>query len=262
MDEKEFGIRRPVVIEVAGPAGAGKTTLAQALARHDNCARSGPSIHRRRHMPWLARSTLGLLPSFFNLYRTRRLWLPLESKELICLDTLHQLVVRESAKGIPLLILDQGPVYTLTYLWLRGHESIRNGCFTGWWKNSYTKWARTLQAIIWLDAPDDVLMHRIRTREKSHEVKDFSDQAIQKFMHGYRGAYEDVIATLTAHNGPKLLRLNTERLTVTEMVDQVLVMLGHDLPQEISFGAPIAFPFAESSFSASRPDRKDFGRRP
>src|SRR5438309_118717 len=90
-------IKSPVVIELVGPAGAGKTTLAQALAQHDG-HRPGPYIQRRRHLPWLARSALALLPRFFALYRTRRLWLPLENKELICLDTLHQLVVRESTK--------------------------------------------------------------------------------------------------------------------------------------------------------------------
>jgi len=114
------GTKRPMVVELTGPAGAGKTTLAQALAQ-----RPAPSIQRRRHMPWLARSTLGLLPAFFALYRTRGLWLPLESKELICLDALHQLVVRESTKDTKLLILDQGPVYTLTYLRLRGTSLSR-----------------------------------------------------------------------------------------------------------------------------------------
>lgn len=221
---QEIGTKRTVVVELVGPAGAGKTSLAQALIQQDDSMRSGVCIQRYRHLPWLAKSTIGLLPRIVDHYRTHRVWLPLETKELVCLDALHSLLVREIADSKGMLILDQGPIYTLAFLRLRGHESIKNGCFSGWWQRSYRKWATMLDAIVWVDAPDSVLAHRIRTRVKPHEVKEDTDPAIQKFIYDFRGTYEEVIAALTAHNGPRLLKLDSERLTIPEMVNQVLAL--------------------------------------
>ena len=213
------------VVELVGPAGAGKTALSQALIQHNQALRLGPSIRRRRHWRLLLTNILWLMPAFLDLYRTRRRWLRVESKEIISLNTLHELVVRESKKGKS-LILDQGPVYTLTYLHLRGNEGIKSGRLARWWEEAYQSWGQTLHTIIWLDAPDFILTQRIRSRQKSHEVKDYSDAAIHEFLQFYRGGYEEVIARMTAQNNRlRVLRFDTDRESVAQVSAKVLMEL-------------------------------------
>jgi thymidylate kinase len=206
---------------LVGLAGAGKTTLAEALTRRDPSMRPGPSIQRSRHLYRLVTSGILLVPSMLRLYAMQRLWLPFESREMICLDTLHQLVTRESFRGAKMLVLDQGPVYALTYLHWRGHHAIKSRCFKRWWHRSFTKWAITLDAIVWLDAPDSVLIQRIREREKPHEVKEWTDQAMLEFLHNYRSAFQQIISALTRLRRPKLLCFDTQREPLDQVFHQV-----------------------------------------
>ncbi len=194
---------RPAVIELVGPAGVGKTTLSLQLEA------SGQGL---RGTIWfvplvrLARSTLRQVPTAFTLYREtgRLLWD--EVKHLARLDALHASLRAPRWQGARMVVLDEGPVYTLSWLQVIGHPRFRGGPPPSFWEHTLQRWSRSLDAVVVLDAPDHVLTDRIRTRDKPHLVKDRSVDEVSAFANAYRVATERVLTDLQALGGPPVLR--------------------------------------------------------
>ncbi len=84
------------------------------------------------------------------------------------------------------------------------------------------RWAGRLDAVVWLDAPDEVLARRIRGREKPHRMKACSDEEISAFLARYREAYEGVLSELRAASGLKVIRVSTDAGTPEQIAEEVL----------------------------------------
>ena len=82
-------------------------------------------------------------------------------------------------------------------------------------------WAHTLDLVVWLDAPDAVLMGRIRGRGKAHRAKGADDVAAAEFLRRYRAAYAGELTMLRAA-GVRVLALDTQRETVGAVAGRVL----------------------------------------
>jgi hypothetical protein len=104
-------------------------------------------------------------------------------------------VVEEEAPRHRVIILDEGPVFALS--WLDVFFS-RNGDRVPalWRRRVVAEWARLLDVVVFIDASDITLAHRIRTREKPHMVKDLPDEEIFGFSAGFRRAFERAIGEL------------------------------------------------------------------
>jgi len=196
---------RPLVVELAGPAGAGKSAIARALVRLD------PEIHARPRVSpqsYLA-SMPGLVPTFLGLHWPFRGVLGKEMKRILRLRALHRLVHR-AGNGCA-LVFDEGPVYMLARILFFGGKNIETQAFVRWWRRAIADWAATLDVIVWLDAPDDVLAVRIRTRPQWHRYRGADDRALTAFLDSYRAAFARVLTELTAAGGPQLWSLATDR---------------------------------------------------
>jgi broad-specificity NMP kinase len=217
-----------MVAEIVGPAGAGKSTLTKVLRERDRSMRTGLSV-------WglpptlLCLNALLSLPRFVGLYRSRGRIRRDEVKLIVRLSALHQLLGRESSKSYRTLLLDEGTIFALVKLLAFGDNAKGNRNGNGrsnhldaWTQSLLSRWASRLDAVIWLDAPDEVLAERIRTRGKAHRVKDKSDAEIFAFLARYRDSYERVISELTARHGLKVIRFSTEHQSLEEMADQIL----------------------------------------
>ena len=84
------------------------------------------------------------------------------------------------------------------------------------------QWASALDMVIWLDAPDAILVERIRARSKWHLVKEKPEQVANKFLARFRTSYDQIIARLTANCGPRVLRFNTKQESLDQIVDKAL----------------------------------------
>ena len=92
------------------------------------------------------------------------------------------------------------------------------------------RWAATLDVIIWLDAPDALLAHRIRSREGSHPRAHLPDDLLYEFFAQWRAGYQHVISELTANHGPQVIKLATDQESMDQIADKVLIGLNGRLP--------------------------------
>jgi len=182
-----------VVVELVGPAGAGKTTLAENVRRADASVHVGLSVWGLPR--WrLLRGAIGLIPTILaSAVRRRRLrWV--EIAHMIRLDALRRKLRREKSRH-RVIMLDEGPVFGMSWLDLafakRGAQPpVR------WRRRTLARWVDVLDSVILLDAGNDELAERLRSRAKVHRMMNGSDGAIQRFANDYRKAFDAVIDDL------------------------------------------------------------------
>jgi len=173
----------------------------------------------------LARSVLRQVPTAFALYRATGALLWDEVKHLARLDALHDALRITHWNGTPLVLLDEGPVYTLSWLQVIGHAWFRRTPPVTVWRRALERWARSLDAVVILDAPDPVLSDRIRSRAKPHLLKDGTEWELSAFATAYRLAFERVLVNLKAMGGgPRVLRLDCADGT-DQLQDRLLTAL-------------------------------------
>jgi O-antigen/teichoic acid export membrane protein/thymidylate kinase len=212
--------RHAVVVELVGPAGAGKSTVADLLGLRPDVLQSsiwGLPLGSRL---W---SATALLPTFLQLcWATRGVpWK--ETKEMIRLTALRRVLPRLAARRYRLIILDEGPVFALSWLRVFGDERLlRSGAYQRWVQRTLALWARCIDVVALMDAPDGVLSQRIRARVKPHMVKHQSDREIAAFAARFRAAFAAVIPGVTALNGTKQFTVRADLDQPQQLAGQVL----------------------------------------
>jgi adenylate kinase family enzyme len=212
----------PIVVEISGPAGAGKTTLLQALDQCDEKIVTGVRLHKVRYIPFFASNSLLFLPTFLRQYRHSRWFTWRETRSMAYLKAWHHVLKRQVSNNNLVTVLDHGPIYRLALLREFGPEITRSQTYERWWDRMLKQWATIMYMVVWLDAPDVVLLERIHTRNRWHIVKGKSGREAYGFLARYRTSYEQIITRLTANGGPKLLRFETHQKSVDQIVDEVL----------------------------------------
>ncbi len=223
-------LRTPRLVEIVGPAGAGKSTLCQALIAASNRIRLSnfPDVRRPSAAPFFLWQGARAVPSLLRRpgSSSRRL----TRREFAWLSILHgwpALLQRQWERDHQLTVLDQGPVYLLTELCEFGPQYLRNQPPDRDWQALYANWAALLDAIVWLDAPDRVLARRINGREKAHLVKAKPAKTVFHFLHSFRAGYQCTISRLSAGNpGLQLLQFDTERQTPDQIAGQLVAAFG------------------------------------
>src|ERR1051325_2776530 len=88
--------------------------------------------------------------------------------------------------------MDEGPIFALSWFEVNGS---RNGerWWTRWRDRVIRDWGPILDGIVRVDAPDQVLARRIRTRPNPHPVKFLPAHAGHAFEARVRNAFDRVI---------------------------------------------------------------------
>jgi len=212
------------VVELAGPAGAGKSTVLAALLAREPALRPRPRSRGWRAAALALAHLAALAPLAASLARRATPRVARETlRYLLRLRTYHALTVRELRRARGAIVLDEGPVFTLARLaaFPAGGPATRLDAYRTAWRE---RWARTLDLVVWLDAPDAVLVSRIRGRGKAHRVKRADDAAAAEFLRRYRAAYAGVLAELEAA-GVRVLALDTQRETPEAAAERVLAAI-------------------------------------
>jgi len=213
---------RAVVVELVGPAGAGKTTLARGATELDASIKSGLSLWglpKRR----LLSSAIALLPTMLAASLERARLRAGELAQMIRLGALRQ-VVRDQARTHRVILLDEGPVFALSWLdvfFARNGDRVP----ASWRRRVITQWASLLDVVVFIDAADITLANRIRTREKPHMVKGLSDDEIFGFSAGFRRAFERTIGELSQAGPVAIDTLSTDTAPQDENTARLLSRL-------------------------------------
>ncbi|MGH7508899.1 MAG: hypothetical protein ACREMZ_05470 [Gemmatimonadales bacterium] len=217
--------RGPLLVELAGPAGAGKSTLSTALMRrlHGTPA----TIWGLPVLPLLGNG-VRLIPSFTGLWLHSRSPLWGETRHMVRLRTLHRSLQRIE-RGSEVVVFDEGPVFAMAWLRGFGHETLREPPSAEWWSTALREWASIMDAVIVLDAPDQLLARRIRARPHAHEVKGFPDSDIASWMTRFRLALDWVLAGMASFGGPVVLRLSATDEPAARLADEVAESLSGSL---------------------------------
>lgn len=217
--------KRPLLIEIVGLAGSGKTTLTRVLTQFNSNLQVGLQISKIKVYPHLVNPSLFLLPVFFLRFREDRWFDWKETKAIMFLNAWYRELKRPLPKNKDAIIFDHGPIFWLTRIREFGPELSKSRAFEKWWTNELSRWLGMLDIVIWLDAPDEILLRRIQTREQDHIVKAESVQNIYEFLTRFRSAFNE--STTIAKSKKEILyyTFNTNLKTPQQIADDMLTII-------------------------------------
>ena len=212
-----------MIVEIAGVTGTGKSTIVNAITQHN------PAIRTDYHLSWwqflpayYARAVLAI-PRYLVRYRGKgsMFWQVLQWMTYV--DRLHQSLSR--FEDDTLILLDQGPLYWLTFFNIFVPEYVQEEWFARWWAQKLKDWASVLDVIFFLECDDAVLIERVRNRSKKHRLQSLSDIDARKFLADYRKVYRAVITELTVDDGPTVHYLSAEQESPECITRRILIGL-------------------------------------
>lgn len=216
----------PFIVELVGLAGAGKTTLGRALAQHDAkiTVAADLELRKKEHVPIFVGQVPFLLPLFLRRCRRPSRWFTWdEIKAMTYLKAWPRVLSQQASNDGTVILLDHGPIFKLATLNAFGPERLKSPGFEPWWQNMFKQWAFTLDIVIWLNAPTNILVERINARNQRHVVKGRPEEEVYNFLRRYQTSYEQVMAHLTAYGKPMLLQFDTNQVSIEQIIDEVLV---------------------------------------
>jgi deoxyadenosine/deoxycytidine kinase len=234
MFEPPVGIGEPPtktrIVEIVGPAGAGKTTVSEILSCHHKRVQLGrfPDVHKKSDAPFFVYYSLSLLPFLVSsclgkgcvIKRRSLAWLAI-------LKGWPRRLQIEKKRSDKVVVLDQGPIYFLAETSELGPDCLKSPRAVKFWEEVYARWRNTLDAVIWLDADNAHLHQRIRSRATDHVVKYAPTPKVFDFLDRYRMAYQEVFSRLNvAEGGLRIIRIDTGQEKPEEIAARLAVELG------------------------------------
>lgn len=217
--------KAPRVVEIIGPAGAGKTTLGRVLRQRHKDIQLDIPVSKFRKFPFLVSTYVSMLPTYLRQYRHSRWFNWRETRSMVYLKAVHHIFRNRTSDNSGIIVLDHGPIYRLTTLCEFGPELTTSQLYTAWWAELFSQWAAMLDMIIWLDAPDETLWKRIHNRRRWHMVKDGSEQEAYDFLRRYRRVMERLITQSVNEYHVALLSFNTDQKSVEQIADDILATI-------------------------------------
>jgi shikimate kinase len=209
------------LVELVGPAGVGKSTLAETLVNDARLFRRCVSLWGlpRRH---LLSSAFEVAPVVATAAAARHPLRRPEIEQMLRVDALRSLIDRITAGDDDVVLADEGPVFALAWFEVFFGRNGDRG-WSEWKRRVFEEWGPRIALVVYLDAPDDVLARRIRTRAKPHLVKDRSDAEIAGFTTVFRTAFHRVLTTLGVESGVPVVHWPVDERPAEQSAKQ----LGH-----------------------------------
>jgi deoxyadenosine/deoxycytidine kinase len=213
----------PVICEILGLAGVGKSSLLAELKQH-NLENVGISFSDLASYPLQLSVISKILPVYLKILMERKVEnrpvyalhnakqdpMLIELKNMIYL----QLGIELFSQGKFLqekrtIIFDQGPIFKLVWLYLFG--SIRySETAMQWWHTMANEWAKHLTRCVFLTASVPVLLERVHNRESNHTLKTLTTKDCNHFFSDYQEAFDFLMEKHFRSQKIQHLVVNTE----------------------------------------------------
>ena len=215
-------------IEIVGVAGTGKSTLARTLADRDPGNRIADSLHTKTsaHWAYVAHSAPRVLPLVARSARVRPPFDWEETKFIVYVTEWRRFLRRACRDDSGLVILDQGPIFALArLLWGRKPVTATRE-FEHWLDEHVAAWSVDLDGIVWLVAPEEVLLARINEREQDHEAKGRSIRDGLDVLLAHQSAYAALFERLEALGKPPVFTFDTSVMSPVRIAEEIEGILG------------------------------------
>jgi len=212
-------LARPRIVELIGPAGAGKSAVAARLAREPGVLCTSMWQVPLTELAW---GTVQSVPSSLELMRRARAPLSREVRHIARMRALLNYLDRDGLARYRLVVVDEGAVYTLAWLRVIGHPIFSGDRAAAWRAYVAGLWAATLDGVVRLDASDDVLGRRLRGRAKAHVLSNAPDAQVAAFSTHYRAAFDQVLADLGRYGMLSTRDFRTDEFSPDRIVQQIL----------------------------------------
>lgn len=171
----------------------------------------------------LAASGVVSIPDIIRLIAQRRHIDEHDLKQVIRLHAFGR-QLRRQAKSVDCdaVFFDEGVVFALAKL--RADIGVANmsQAMRRWEAKMIEQWSQVLDLVVWIDAPNEVLLDRIRTRPKMHRMKDRPAAEVFEFLENYRAAYYTVLAEVKSFGKTRILQIDSGETGPDEMAGSIL----------------------------------------
>ncbi|HZK61794.1 MAG TPA: AAA family ATPase [Anaerovoracaceae bacterium] len=222
----ESNKQKSKVVELVGIAGAGKSTLCRALVKQAPwiIKTTTPPVWTLSTASFYAKNLISLFP---EIKRLKKIGIDnLSRRDLAFMAILNgweKYLKKKANNGKEVFLIDQGAISLIAYLSIMGPLSLHDSRTHNWWENVFDLWRHNINAIVWLDAPIDILISRIHNRPQNHVIKYVPYQTANEWLSRYRAEYELIVSKLCAKNCDiQIIRLDSEKYSTEEMANMLI----------------------------------------
>jgi len=211
----------PRIIEFAGPAGSGKSSLRRIMIRRNQRIKNMPFPSKVSYLPSLLRIYLRWSPLYLQNYRGTK-WLSMqEIRNIGYLDTWLSTIRSNGQSGRDIFVIDPGSVYMLSEQKEFGPEITRHPSIQSWWNAKFEQWSSALDVIIWMDAPEELCIERVLSRAEDHELKYHTYEEGLDELKRYREYYQKIIPEMAARHPIKVFYFRSDQIPTEQIADQI-----------------------------------------
>lgn len=222
----------PLLVELVGPAGSGKTSLFHALTEQSQQIQPlyAPDPSNSAYWYFFTWNSILIIPFLIHCALSRQSDRFISRREIASISILkgwNTLIKGTKQKQKKFFLMDQGPIFLLTEYRLFGPKTDGDKWTKQWWTRIIQNWANIIDIVIMLDAPTPQLFSRVNSRTKWHIVKNNPEKEVETFYERYRNEFQEVTSELVSgFHRPEIIHFNTEKLSINEISYQLISRFG------------------------------------